>query len=62
MRRSQPAWSWEPSARSQHAGAAIPALGLGSLLVVTAAVSLLSAVALMLYGFSHGVAVGDIGR
>ncbi|ANZ25748.1 arabinose ABC transporter permease [Rhodococcus sp. WB1] len=44
------------------AGAAIPALGLGSLLVVTAAVSLLSAVALMLYGFSHGAAVGDIGR
>ncbi|WP_416063276.1 MFS transporter [Rhodococcus indonesiensis] len=44
------------------AGAAIPALGLGSLLVVTAAVSLLGAVALMLYGFSQGVAVGDIGR
>ncbi|KOS55589.1 MFS transporter [Rhodococcus rhodochrous] len=44
------------------AGAAIPALGLGSLLVVTAAVSLLGAVALMLHGFSQGAAVGDIGR
>ncbi|MEZ7239957.1 MFS transporter [Rhodococcus sp. GXMU-t2271] len=44
------------------AGAVIPALGLGSLLVVTAAVSLLSAVALMLYGFSQAAAVGGIGR
>ncbi|MGQ1840162.1 MFS transporter [Kocuria turfanensis] len=40
------------------AGAVIPGLGLGALLVLTAAVSLLSGVALMLHGFSRGRAVG----
>ncbi|MFE7816226.1 MFS transporter [Streptomyces sp. NPDC057433] len=43
------------------AGAVIPGLGLGPLLVVTAAVSLLGAVVLMLYGASRGAAVGDTG-
>lgn len=43
------------------AGAVIPALGLGPLLVVTAAVSLLSAAALVLCGSSRGAAVGDTG-
>ncbi|GEO97023.1 MFS transporter [Kocuria turfanensis] len=40
------------------AGAVIPGLGLRALLVLTAAVSLLSGVALMLHGFSRGRAVG----
>ncbi|WP_366139886.1 MFS transporter [uncultured Kocuria sp.] len=39
------------------AGAVIPGLGLGTLLVITAAVSLLSGVALMLHGSSRGAAV-----
>jgi predicted MFS family arabinose efflux permease len=38
------------------AGAVIPGLGLGALLVLTAAVSLLSGAALMLYGSSRGAA------
>ncbi|MCH8559261.1 MFS transporter [Nesterenkonia sp. DZ6] len=41
------------------AGAVIPGLGLGALLVLTAAVSLLSGVALILHGSSRGPAVGD---
>ena len=41
------------------AGAVIPGLGLGALLVLTAAVSLLSGVALMLHGSSRGAAVGE---
>ncbi|MFI7581516.1 MFS transporter [Kocuria kalidii] len=43
------------------AGAAIPALGLGALLVLTAAVSLLSGVALMLHGALRRAAVGGTG-
>ncbi|MCX2923357.1 MFS transporter [Streptomyces sp. NEAU-W12] len=43
------------------AGAVIPGLGLGPLLVITAAVSLFSAVVLMLYGSLRGVAVGGTG-
>jgi predicted MFS family arabinose efflux permease len=39
------------------AGAVIPGLGLGTLLVLTAAVALLSGVALMLHGSSRGAAV-----
>ncbi|WP_104524369.1 MFS transporter [Blastococcus atacamensis] len=41
------------------AGAVIPGLGLGALLVLTAAVSLLSALALMLQGRSGGAAVAE---
>ncbi|MCZ2812096.1 MULTISPECIES: MFS transporter [unclassified Modestobacter] len=44
------------------AGAVIPGLGLGTLLVLTAAVSLLSGVALMLSGSSGGMAVRKTGR
>ncbi|WP_139003389.1 MFS transporter [Arthrobacter crystallopoietes] len=40
------------------AGAMIPGLGLGPLLILTAAVSLLSGIALMLHGFSRRAAVG----
>ena len=42
------------------AGAVIPGLGLGALLVITAAVSLLSGAALMLHGSSRGAAVARI--
>lgn len=42
------------------AGAVIPGLGLGALLVLTAAVSLLSGVALMLHGSSRGPAMGAV--
>ncbi|WP_374982530.1 MFS transporter [Streptomyces fradiae] len=43
------------------AGAVLPGLGLGPLLVATAAVSLLGAAALMLYGTSRGSAGGGTG-
>ncbi|MCY1158114.1 MAG: arabinose transporter permease [Citricoccus sp.] len=43
------------------AGAVIPGLGLGTLLVVTAAVSLLSGVALILHGASHRPTGADTG-